>query len=322
MRAVVADHGAVRVEDRPPPSLAGDELLVAVRAAGLNNADLLQLAGGYPPPAGSDPDRLGLELAGVVVATGERAVRYHPGDRVMAVVSGGGQAELVAVPEVLAMPVPDRLSWAEAGGLPEAHATAVDALFTQGNLGPGDRVLVHGAAGGVGTAAVQLAVAAGATVVASVRDPARREEVTALGATVVDQDSFTDAGPFDVILELVGAPNVPGDLDALSTGGRVVVIGLGAGARVEVDLRRLMGRRGRLSASTLRARPLEERAAVARVVERRSLPLVAAGRVRVPLAATFALEEADRAYNLFSRKGKFGKIVLVVQGSELPGDIA
>jgi NADPH2:quinone reductase len=322
VRAVVADHGAVRVEDRPPPSPQGDELLVAVRAAGLNNADLLQLAGGYPPPAGSDPDRLGLELAGVVVATGERAVRYRTGDRVMAVVSGGGQAELVTVPEVLAMPVPAGLSWAEAGALPEAHATAVDALFTQGQLGPGDRVLVHGAAGGVGTAAVQLAAAAGATVVASVRNPARREDVAALGAVVVDPADFADAGPFDVVLELVGAPNVPGDLAALAVGGRIVVIGLGAGARVEVDLRHLMGRRGRLSASTLRARPIEERAAVARTVERRSLPLVAAGRVRVPLAATVALEQAAEAYDLFARGGKFGKIVLTLEGNEPPDAVA
>jgi NADPH:quinone reductase len=247
-----------------------------------------------------------------VAALGPDAGRFRVGDRVMAVVGGGGQAELAVVHERTAMPVPDRLGWAEAGGFPEVVTTAHDALFTQCGLGLGDRLLVHGAAGGVGTAAVQLGAAAGARVVASVRNHALHAAVAALGAErVVDPAETTGAGPFDVILELVGAPSFPANLDALATGGRIVVIGVGAGATVQLDLRTLMTRRARLLASTLRARPLEQKAAAARRVEAAALPLAAAGRLRVPVAATYPLDQAAEAYRRFAAGGKLGKIVLL-----------
>ncbi|HEX3214277.1 MAG TPA: zinc-binding dehydrogenase, partial [Actinomycetota bacterium] len=178
-------------------------------------------------------------------------------------------------------------------------------------LGLGDRLLVHGAAGGVGTAAVQLGAAAGALVVASVRNPAHHQAVAELGAAVVaDPGQAFDHGPFDVILELVGAPNFDANLDALATGGRLMVIGVGAGAEVALDLRRLMTRRSRILASNLRSRPLEQKADAARRVEHQALPLLADGRLRIPVAATFPLEAAQEAYDRFTAGGKLGKLVL------------
>jgi len=265
----------------------------------------------YPAPPGSPPDIPGLELAGEVVARGPGAERFAEGDRVMAIVGGGGQAELCVVHERQAMPVPSGLDWAQAGGTPEVFTTAHDALFTQCDLRAGERLLVHGAAGGVGTAGVQLGVAAGAHVTATVRNADLREGVAALGAhAVLDPEGFEEHGPFDVVLELVGAPNVPGDLTALATGGRVVVIGVGAGAKAEVNLLALMGKRASLRASTLRARPLEEKAATARAMERHVLPLFERGALRVPVAERFPLTAAHAAYERFAAGGKLGKIVL------------
>ena len=312
MRAVTIEDGRLVLAERPDPEPGRGELLVRVAAAGINGADLHQVRGAYPAPPGSPPDILGLELAGEVAAVGPDVHRFAKGDRVMAVVGGGGQAELAAVHERVAIPVPDGLAWPEAGGFPEVVTTAHDALFTQCGLGLGDRLLVHGAAGGVGTAAVQLAAAAGALVVAGVRNPDHRQAVADLGAAVVaEPGQVFDHGPFDVILELVGAPNFPANLDALATGGRLMVIGVGAGADVRLDLHRLMARRARVLASSLRPRPLEQKADAARRVEHQALPLLADGRLRVPVAATFPLERAQEAYDRFTAGGKLGKLVLV-----------
>jgi NADPH2:quinone reductase len=231
----------------------------------------------------------------------------------MGIVGGGGQAELAVVHERQLMPVPDGVDWAQAGGFPEVFTTAHDAIFTQCDLRPGERLLVHGAAGGVGAAAVQLGAAAGARVTATVRNAGLRDAVAALGAeAVLDPEGFEAHGPFDVVLELVGAPNLPGDLKALGTGGRIVVIGVGAGFKAEVNLLALMSKRATLRGSTLRARPLEEKAATARAVEREVLPLLAAGRLRVPVAETFALADAAAAYDRFTAGGKLGKVVLTM----------
>ena len=284
------------------------------RAAGLNGADLLQRAGRYPPPPGTPADQPGMEFAGEVEAAGAGATRFSPGDRVMGIVAGAAQAELVVVHERVAMPVPDGLSWPEAGGFPEVFTTAHDALFTQCGLRLGERLLVNGAAGGVGVAAVQLAVANGSSVVASVRSPERREALASFGATPAAPDDAFGLGPFDVVLELVGGPNLPADLDALATGGRISVIGIGAGATAEVGLGLLMARRARVHGSTLRVRPLEEKALAARLVERHVLPQLAAGRVRVPVEATFPLSDVGAAYERFAAGGKLGKIVLLVDG--------
>src|SRR5215212_6323301 len=315
MRAATIRDGSVVLEEHPDPEPHAGEILVRVRAAGLNGADILQRKGAYPAPPGSPQDIPGLELAGEVVARGPGAERFSEGDRVMAIVGGGGQAELATVHERQAMPVPAGLNWTEAGGTPEVFTTAHDALFTQAGLRMGERLLVHGGAGGVGTAAIQLGVAAGARVTATVRRPEAREAITTLGAhEVLEPDGFEEHGPFDVILELVGAPNLGPNLDALATRGRIVVIGIGAGAKGEINLRDLMTKRATLRASTLRARPLEEKAATARAMERHVLPLFADGKLRVPIAETFPIEEAVAAYDRFAEGGKIGKIVLVTDG--------
>src|SRR6266508_3708798 len=274
MRAVTIEDGKLAIREHPDPVPGTGELLVRVRAAGLNGADMHQLRGGYPAPPGSPADIPGLDLAGRVVATGPNVTRFGPGDRVMAVVGGGAQAELALVHERLAMPVPEALSWPQAGGFPEVFTTAHDALFTQCGLQLGERVLVLGA------------------------------------ERVLTPDELPGSGPFDVILELVGAPNFPGNLDELATRGRISIIGTGAGGRIELDLRMLMVQRAQVLGSTLRSRPLEQKADAARRVEAHVLPAVAAGRVRVPVAATYPLDQAEQAYERFRAGGKLGKIVL------------
>ena len=316
MRAVTVVDGRLEWREHPDPEPGTGELLVEVRAAGVNGADMLQRRGHYPAPPGSPADIPGLELAGEVVAVGPTVRRFAVGDRVMAVVGGGGQAERALVHERTALPVPDGVAWDAAGGFPEVFTTAHDALFTQCGLTIGEHALVHGAAGGVGIAGVQLAAAAGARVTATVRNPALRADVAAIGSAVgtvvvVASDDFAGRGPYDVVLELVGAPNVPDDLRALATGGRIVVIGVGGGAAAEVDLLTLMAKRARIQASTLRPRPLEQKADAARRVEAHVLPLLGSGRISVPVAARFPMEDAAAAYDRFAAGGKLGKIVLV-----------
>ncbi len=312
MRAVAIAEEQLEVAERPDPTPGAGEILVRVHAAGLNGADMLQRAGRYPAPPGSPQDIPGLELAGEVLERGPGAERFEQGDRVMAIVGGGGQAELAVVHERGAMPVPASLDWPAAGGTAEVFATAHDALFTQAGLRSGERLLVHGGAGGVGTAAVQLGRAAGARVTATVRDDGLRSQVGELGAEAIAPEGFEEQGPFDVVLELVGAPNLEGNLKALATGGRVVVIGVGGGAKAELNLLALMGKRATVRASTLRARPLEEKAAVMRALERHVLPLLENETVRVPVAASFPLERVAEAYDRFAEGGKLGKVVLTL----------
>jgi NADPH:quinone reductase-like Zn-dependent oxidoreductase len=188
--------------------------------------------------------------------------------------------------------------------------TAHDALFTQAELLVGERLLVHGAAGGVGMAAVQLGTMAGARVTATVRNEHCRDQVAALGANAIACDEFVDAGPYDVILELVGAPNFPGNLEALAVRGRIAVIGVGAGSNVELNLHALMTKRARIHGSVLRARSLEDKAAAARLVEKAVLPGFASGDLAVPVAASYPLADAGEAYERFRSGGKLGKIVL------------
>ena len=310
--ATVVAENRVEPREHPDPIPGKGEVLVRVHAAGLNRADLSQAAGRYPAPPGSPPDIPGLELAGTVEQNGPGAARFNRGDRVMAIVGGGGQAELATVHERQLMPVPGNVDWPSAGAFPEVFCTAHDALFTQCRLGPGERLLVHGGAGGVGTAAIQLGALAGAEVIATVRDESLRPAVATLGARVLDPEEFAAHGPFDVILELVGAPNLPADLEALAPQGRIAVIGVGAGSTAELDLRALMQKRATIRGSMLRARTLEEKASVARAVERHVLPALAAGALRVPIAATFPLSDVAAAYARFAAGAKLGKVVLTI----------
>lgn len=310
MRAATIVDGTIVIAEHPDPTAGTGELLVRVRGAGINAADLLQVRGFYPAPPGSPADIPGLEVAGEVVACGPGVTGFSPGDRVMSILGGGGQADLAVVPASTAMRVPAGMAWAEAGGFPEAFVTAHDALFTQCGLSMGERVCVHGAAGGVGTAAVQLAVAAGARVVATIRHADRWADVASLGARVVAPDGFAAHGPFDVVLELVGGPNLAADVGALAPGGRISVIGVGGGAVAEVNLLALMAARGRIHGSTLRARAVHEKATATTAVVAHVVPLLEDGRVRVPVAATFTLDAAADAYAAFAAGGKFGKLVL------------
>jgi NADPH:quinone reductase len=310
MRAVTIRDTKLSVEEHSDPEPGAGECLVRVRAAGLNGADMMQLRGHYPAPPGAPPDIPGLELAGEVIARGPGADRFQEGDRVMAIVAGGGQAELAVVHERILMPVPDSLDWLHAGGVPETFTTAHDALFTQAGLRAGERLLVHGGAGGVGTAGIQLGRVAGARVTATVRNPDSRAAVAELGAEVIEPEGFAQRGPFDVILELVGGPNVADDLAALNLQGRITVIGISAGAKAEIDLRMMMGKRARIHSSTLRPRPLEEKALTARAVERSVLPFFQSGAIQVPIAKAYPLERATEAYDHFGGGGKLGKVIL------------
>jgi NADPH:quinone reductase-like Zn-dependent oxidoreductase len=313
VRAATIADGQITVAEHPDPQPGNGEVLVRVRSAGINAADLMQVQGFYPAPPGSPPDIPGLELAGEVLALGPHVTRFEVGDWVMAVVGGGAQAELAVVHERLAMPVPAGLGLLLAGGFPEAFTTAHDALFTQCDLRMGERLLVHGAAGGVGTAGVQLGATAGARVTATVRNEAHHDMVAELGADhVLLPDEFAERGPYDVVLELIGAPNMEGNLQALNTGGRISVIGVGAGGHAEVNLLVLMQKRARIFGSTLRARPLEQKADAARRVETSVLPLVEAGRITVPLAESFPLDDVATAYERFGAGGKLGKLVLEI----------
>jgi NADPH:quinone reductase len=312
MRAAVIREQEIVIEEHPDPVAQGEEVLVRVHAAGLNGADMMQRRGLYPAPPGSPQDIPGMELAGEVAALGPRAERFELGERVMAIVGGGAQAELATVHERQLMPVPDSLAWPAAGGLPEVFITAHDALITQAELRSGERLLVHGGAGGVGTAAIQLGVAVGARVTAGVRNEELHTQVAELGAEVIAHEGFAERGPFDVILELVGSPNLAENLQALGTGGRIMVIGVAAGAKAELNLLALMGKRARIQGSTLRARALEEKALAARRLEHEVLPLFDSGALRVPIAETFPLAQAAAAYERFAAGGKLGKIVITM----------
>lgn len=312
MRAVTIASGALLWNEHPDPTPGPGDVVVAVAAAGLNGADQLQRKGFYPAPPGSPVDIPGLEFSGTVLSSGEGCHRFASGARVMGICGGGGQAEQVVVPESGLLTVPDSCDLVAAGGFPEVFSTAQDALFTQANLMEGHTVLISGAAGGVGTAAVQLAAVAGARVVASVRNPDLHEQVRSLGAhEVILPDQVGDFGPYDVSLELVGAPGVQAVLPHLAQKAHVVVIGVGAGAKAEVNLLALMGTRATISGSTLRSRSVEEKAEVAWLVESRAVHLLSTGAVTVPVSATFPMSEATAAYDQFGAGGKLGKIILV-----------
>jgi NADPH:quinone reductase-like Zn-dependent oxidoreductase len=295
MRAAVIVDGRLEMQERPDPVPGAGEILIRVRASGINGADLFQRAGNYPAPQGAPPDIPGLECAG----------ETERGEHVMALLSGGGHAELAVVHESHVLPVPDSVGWPEAGGFVEVFATAHDALFTQAGLMPGERLLVNGASGGVGVAAVQLGSEAGATVTGVARH--HFDEILALGAMDTKPSS-----KYGVILELVGGDHLRTNLERLDLKGRIAVIGVGAGETAEVNFHLLMRARGRIHGSMLRSRTRAEKADVIRRLREDVLPLLEEGRVVVPVHATYPLDQAQEAYDAFEAGGKFGKIVLVM----------
>ena len=326
MRAVVfkgkGGPEVIAVEAVPDPSPSRGEVLVRVRAAALNRADLLQRRGLYPPPPGVREDLPGMELAGEVAAVGQGVTAWKPGDRVMAIAAGEAQAELCVVHERMLMPVPPGLSNEQAGALPEAGITSHDALFTLGGLRPGATVLVHAVGSGVASVALQIARAAGATVIGTSRTAAKLERARALGldhGLVVQGEPprfadevrrLTGGRGTPLVLEFVGGPYLAEDLAALAIGGRVVVIGTMAGPRAQVDLGTLMRARGSIIGTVLRPRPLEEKVAASKAFARDVLPLVAAGEVHPVVDAVLPLEAAREAHERMERNESFGKIVL------------
>lgn len=328
MRAVViTEPGGPEVlayqERADPPEPGGDQVLVRVRAAGVNRADILQRRGLYPAPAGAPQEVPGLEFAGEVEDAGPLVRRWKRGRRVMGIVSGGAQAEYLLVQDGLLADVPESLDWVEAAALPEVFITAHDALFTQMGLTLGETVLVHSAASGVGTAAVQLAHAAGCLVFGTSRTPEKLERVRALGldeAIVVPGENaevFADhileatAGlGVNAILDLVGAPYLAANLKALAPLGRLICVGMTAGAKSEIDLGMLLHKRLKVTGTVLRARSTAEKSAAVRRFVDQVLPLVRCGMLRAVVDSTFPAAQVAEAHKRLQENGTFGKVVL------------
>jgi NADPH:quinone reductase len=304
----------VAVATRPDPVPAADEVLVAARFVGVNWADVSQRQGHHPPPPGAPKDIPGLEVAGVVTATGDAVRAWHVGDRVFGLVGGGGLADRVVVHERHVTAVPASLADEVAAAVPEAYITSHDAVFTQCGLELGETLLVNGANGAVGSAGVRLGLAAGAQVVANVRSPDTARALAADGALVVTPDSAADRvaalGGADVVLELIGAPNLDFDFGALALKGRIVIVGTTAGQEGAISLRTLMGKRASLRGTMLRARPLEEKAAAVQAFDRSVVPLLAAGRVLPDIDRVFPAAEAAAAFDYLTKPGKAGKVLL------------
>jgi putative PIG3 family NAD(P)H quinone oxidoreductase len=312
----------VRAGDVPDPVPARGEVLVRVRAAALNRADLLQRRGQYAPPAGRRADVPGLELAGEVLAAGEGVAAWRPGDRVMAICSGEGQAQLAVVHERMLLRIPDRLSFEEAAALPEAGITAHDALFTIGGLRPGWTVLVHSVGSGVATLGLQLARAAGATVIGTSRTEEKLVRARALGldhGLLVARDGarfadevrrLTGGVGCPLIVDFAGASYAHENLAALAMRGVIVVVGSMGGADARTDLRALMSKRAAIVGTTLRMRPLEEKIAATQAFARDVLPLVASGRVAPVVDTVLPFDRAREAHERMERNDSFGKLVL------------
>jgi putative PIG3 family NAD(P)H quinone oxidoreductase len=313
----------VEVREVPDPVPQRGEVLVRVRAAALNRADLLQRRGLYPPPHGVREDVPGLELAGEVVRCGEGVAGWKAGDRVMAITAGEAQAELAVVHERMLMRVPEGLSLEEAGALPEAGVTSHDALFTLGGLRPGWPVLVHAVGSGVSTAAVQIARAAGATVIGTSRTPDKLDRARALGldhGILVGKEDprfaeevkrLTGKRGVPLVLDFVGGPYLAENLASLASGGRVVVIGVMGGPKAELDLGAQMRLRASVVGTVLRPRPLEEKVAATQAFARDVLPLVAAKKVKPVLDAALPMARVREAHARMEKNETFGKLVLV-----------
>jgi len=310
----VGGNEVVRFEDRPDPVPGDHEVVVAARFAGVNWADVAQRAGHYPAPPGSPADIPGLEVAGLVRAAGREVRAWRTGDRVFGIVGGGGLADRVVAHERHLAAVPDAVGEDTAAAVPEAYITAHDAVFTRCGLGLGEVLLVTGANGAVGSAAVALGLAAGARVVASVRSAGAGDALAAAGAIVASPDKVAGElaalGGAGVVLELVGAQNLENDFGVLAVKGRIVVVGTPAGADGAISLGALMGKRASLYGTMLRARPVEEKAAAVQAFARSVVPLLAAGRALPRIDRVFPAADAAAAFDYLVRPGKSGKVLL------------
>ena len=319
MRAIVIESGSLVWTEVPDPEPGPGEVVVEVTAAAVNRADLLQRQGHYPPPAGAPPYP-GLECSGVISATGAAVRDHRVGERVCALLAGGGYAERVAVPAGQLLPVPQGMSVQESAALPEVACTVWSNVVDIARLRAGRTLLVHGGGGGIGTFAIQLGKALGATVVATAR-AAKHDALKALGADLVvdyTTDDFvaatrevTGGRGADVVLDIIGATYLARNVDVLATGGHVLTIGLQGGRRGELDLGALMAKRGSISATTLRARPVEDKARIVRGVRAQVWPLVDAGTIRPVIDTTMPMAEAMAAHERMEASDHLGKILLL-----------
>ena len=322
MRVIEIEGGqgpaeALRIGERAPPEPGPGQVRVRVRAAGVNRPDILQRRGLYPPPPGAS-DILGLEIAGEVEAVGEGGGRWRTGDRVCALLGGGGYAEAVVAEAGHLLPVPDGFDFVQAAALPETAFTVWANLFEDGRLKAGETLLVHGATSGIGVMAIQAARAAGARVIATGRGADKAAAAVELGADVaVDTsegrflEAVTQAGGADVVLDMVGAAYAEQNLESLKPGGRWVVIAFQSGAQAPVDLSRVMRKRLVLTGSTLRGRPADEKTRLARAVETGLWPWLEDGRIRPVIDTVFPLDQAAAAHARMESGAHVGKVVLV-----------
>jgi putative PIG3 family NAD(P)H quinone oxidoreductase len=325
VKAIVVDSPGepevMHLGEVPDPTPGPGEVLVRARATAVNRADTLQRRGFYPPPPGAS-EIIGMEVAGEVAALGEGAEGWRAGDRVMGLLSGGGYAELVAVPAGQLMPIPEGMSYTDAAAIPEVFLTAHDNLFTRGRLTAGETVLIHGGAGGVGTAAIQLARRAGARVLVTAGSAHKLERSRELGCDAGinhrEEDfparvgELTGGRGADLILDVMGASYLARNLDALATEGRLVIIGLQGGTTAEIDLNQLLRRRLTVLATTLRGRPLEQKAQIVRRFVEDALPGFDDGTLRPVVDRVLPLAEAAAAHRAMEAGENVGKIVLAI----------
>ncbi len=323
MRAVVISEpggpDVLQLAEVPDPVAGPGEVLVEVVGAGVNRADLMQREGLYPPPPGAPPYP-GLECSGRIAGLGQGTGGWSVGDEVCALLGGGGYAEKVAVPAGQLLPVPGGVTLTDAAGLPEAACTVYANVFQRAGLQPGETLLVHGGASGIGTMAIQLAHAYGARVACTAGTPAKLDRCRELGADLaisyVDEDfvdavrDFTDGQGADVILDIMGAAYLPRNVIALATGGRLAVIGMQGGNRGELDLGLLLRKRASVQAASLRARPAAEKAAIVSAVREHVWPLVSGGRVLPVIDRVLPLAESPQAHRLLEKGAHVGKILL------------
>lgn len=319
MTAIAIEGGkgaaeALKPVQMPVPAPANGEILIRVRAAGVNRPDIVQRLGFYPAPPGA-PETLGLEVAGEVVTA---AGRWKAGDRVCALLGGGGYAEYAVVDARHALPIPEGMSFEAAAGLPETVCTVYANVFEHGALKAGETLLLHGATSGIGTTAIQMAKAAGATVIATGRGADKKAQALALGADIAVDSSTEDFeavarahGGVDVVLDMVGAAYFEKNLNALNIGGRIVYIASLGGGTIEVPIMKIMMKRATITGSTLRPRSADEKARITAEVERVVWPWVASGKVKAVVDATFPLAEAAKAHAHLEAGAHVGKVLLI-----------
>ncbi|MER6314498.1 NAD(P)H-quinone oxidoreductase [Streptomyces sp. NPDC001581] len=307
--------------DVPDPVAGDGEVLVEVAASAVNRADILQRQGFYDPPPGTSPYP-GLECSGRIASIGPGVSGWSVGDEVCALLAGGGYAQRVAVPAGQLLPVPAGVDLVTAAALPEAVTTVWSNVFMVAGLRPGETLLVHGGSSGIGTMAIQLAKAVGATVAVTAGGPEKLAHCKELGADILidyrEQDfvaelkAATGGAGADVILDIMGAKYLSRNVDALAVNGRLAVIGLQGGVKAELNLGALLSKRAAITATTLRARPLEEKAAIVAAVREHVWPLVSAGRIRPVVHATFPMREAAEAHRVLESSTHVGKLLLTV----------